>query len=169
MEAPEFLSNILAPSLAWCAALPAWTPPDNEQSRVMMLSTSGVESAWTERIQAGTGPAAGFWQFERGGGVRGVLTARASAALARTACVTMFVEPDETHAWAVLATPRGDDLACAFARLLLWTDPAPLPAVGDEEGAWEYYLRNWRPGKPGRERWATVYPESLAALKEPTA
>ncbi|HEY0201134.1 MAG TPA: hypothetical protein VGC24_05530, partial [Burkholderiaceae bacterium] len=39
-----------------------------------------------------------------------------------------------------------DLLAAGFARLLLYTDPAPLPAVGDVEGAWAYYLRNWRPG-----------------------
>ncbi len=37
-----------------------------------------------------------------------------------------------------------------FARLLLWTDAKPLPAIGDEQGAWDYYLRNWRPGKPTR-------------------
>lgn len=57
-----------------------------------------------------------------------------------------------------------DTLACAMARLLLWTDPAKLPAVGDKEEAWNYYLRCWRPGLPHPETWSSLYDESLAAI-----
>ncbi|MNY10013.1 hypothetical protein D3C86_1429660 [compost metagenome] len=41
-------------------------------------------------------------------------------------------------------------LAAALTRLLLWSDPRPLPAVGDEEAALALYLRTWRPGAYAR-------------------
>jgi len=37
-------------------------------------------------------------------------------------------------------------LAAGLARLLLWTDRPPLPALQDVEGGWQLYLRTWRPG-----------------------
>ena len=40
-----------------------------------------------------------------------------------------------------------DALSGAFARLLLRTVPAPLPSLSNRDGAWEYYLRLWRPGE----------------------
>ena len=39
-----------------------------------------------------------------------------------------------------------DVLAAGMARLLLWTDPRALPALNRPDDAFEYYLRNWRPG-----------------------
>ncbi|WP_447751835.1 hypothetical protein [Pseudomonas nicosulfuronedens] len=48
--------------------------------------------------------------------------------------------------WA--AIEHDDILAACMARLLLFTDPARLPALGDESGAWDMYLRVWHPGKP---------------------
>ena len=50
----------------------------------------------------------------------------------------------------------------AFARLLLWTDPAPLPALGAAVRAWAYYRRNWRPGKPHPETWPEMYQNALS-------
>jgi hypothetical protein len=44
------------------------------------------------------------------------------------------------------AIEHDDVLAAGLARLLLWSDPGRLPAVGDEQGAWNLYLRTWRPG-----------------------
>jgi hypothetical protein len=37
----------------------------------------------------------------------------------------------------------------------LFSDAAPLPAAAVEnaEAAWDYYIRNWRPGKPHRATW----------------
>ena len=40
---------------------------------------------------------------------------------------------------------RGDVLAAGLARLLLWTDPSRLPRLGDADGAWQLYVRTWRP------------------------
>ncbi len=56
-------------------------------------------------------------------------------------------------------------LACAFARLLLFTDPRPLPALGNPQAAWDYYVRNWRPGKPHRDTWDALYAKALATIR----
>jgi len=47
------------------------------------------------------------------------------------------------------------------ARLLLWQDKAALPAIGAKEHAWDYYLRNWRPGMPHRSAWDGNYNQAL--------
>lgn len=132
---------------------------------MLLFAIAGQESNWEHRIQSGNGPAHGFWQFERLGGVRGVLTHRASYALADKVCASVGIEPTSEQAWSIMATPPGDNLSVAFARLLLWTDPHPLPAVGDEEASYAYYIHNWRPGRPSRSRWAGVYPLAVAADK----
>ena len=46
-----------------------------------------------------------------------------------------------------------------------YTDPAPLPRLGHQQTAWDYYLRNWRPGKPHPEFWPRHYTNALDALK----
>ena len=56
-----------------------------------------------------------------------------------------------------------DTLACAMARLLLWMQPPALPAIGDKEGAWQYYLKAWRPGAPHRHTWDARYDTALKA------
>ena len=43
----------------------------------------------------------------------------------------------------------------------LWTDPAPLPAVGEIQQAWALYLRTWRPGKPHRQTWDALYAQAM--------
>ena len=44
------------------------------------------------------------------------------------------------------ALEHDDVLAMGFGRLLLWTDPKALPGLNDVDGAWQLYLRTWRPG-----------------------
>lgn len=164
MQLADINRNIIGPGLAF---LPASF--DSAAARVMLLAIGLQESGFAHRVQlprkAGgpPGPARGFWQFERGGGVTGVLTHAASAPLASEVCKECGVVPEPQPAWLALA--QRDDLACVFARLLLYTDPHPLPAIGDEESAWQYYLRNWRPGAPHRDRWAVGYPKAVAALE----
>lgn len=131
------------------------------QSDVLMLAIGLQESRFTHRRQIG-GPARGFWQFELGGGVRGVLRHKTSQDRAIALC-------DEREVAAVDAAVYGrldsdDVLAAGFARLLLLTDPKPLPAVGDEQGAWQYYLRNWRPGKPHAGTWPAQYRQAMEAV-----
>jgi len=165
MTPHDFLRATLEPGAAWCSALPGWRPPFDERARVMLLAIAGQESNWSARVQAGNGPAHGFWQFEKGGGVTGVLTDPVTLKMALSACAAAKVRANPTRVWDLFATADGDRLATAFARLLLWSDPAPLPLWGDEEGAWECYLRLWRPGKPDRRRWTGRYDSAIAAIK----
>lgn len=171
MAPVEFINDVCIPGENFFVSLGSNVPMNNE-ARLLLLAIAGQESNWTARVQANNGPAHGFWQFERGGGVAGVLNHPASARMALRAAARLIVKPDGTVApitpmnvWQALAFPQGDPLAFTFARLLLWTDPAPLPALYDEAAAWAYYERNWRPGAPSRERWSRVYPDALAAME----
>jgi len=116
-------------------------------AEIMLLAIGLQESGLIHRHQIG-GPAHGLLQFERGGGVRGVMNHPASKDHAARICVERGVEP--TVAAAFDAIEFDDVLAMAFGRLLLWTDPKPLPAEQDVEGAWLLYLRTWRPGAHAR-------------------
>lgn len=122
----------------------------SDRARVMQVAIGLQESRFEHRRQLvgspprPTGPAVSFWQFERGGGVRGVLNHHSSKAPAAKVCAALGVKPDAQSVWEAMQT--NDTLGAAFARLLLYTDPQALPAVGDVEAAWRLYLRVWRPG-----------------------
>ena len=170
--AREVLTGAIIPGLA---LLPV--AMDTPQARVLMLAISGQEADFHHRWQVfdrarpdAMGAARGLWQFERGGGVRGVLTHARSSALAIEVCRARGVAPPMV-AEVYAALHRDDVLAAAFARLLLWTSPRPLPAIGDVEGAWQMYLREWRPGaytngnpaqREGlRRKWGGYYAEAV--------
>lgn len=168
---PEvFLPTVLVPGLHWLDQHLGAIPPDSPEARLVLLAIMGQESAWKFHIQSGNGPAHGYAQFEQGnprtrGGVTGVLMHPTTEELAKKVCAAAGVPADATRVWGLMATAAGDNLSIAFARLLLWSDRHSLPDYGDEEGAWVCYIRNWRPGKPSRSRWATVYSQALAADK----
>lgn len=124
---------------------------EGARAEVMLIAIALQESALLHRVQV-RGPAHGLWQFEKGGGVRGVLRHPSSNALAKGLAEELLYEPTEGEVYAVL--PDNDILACIFARLLLWTDAKPMPDPADEAATWDYYQRNWRPGKPHPETWA---------------
>ncbi|QQE90501.1 hypothetical protein [Azotobacter chroococcum] len=155
------LSKIRAAAIAPALALlPArMTSP---QAEAMLLAIGLQESGLIHRRQIG-GPARGLFQFEQGGGVRGVMRHPLSRSHALAVCTVQGVEPTEAAVHAALE--HDDILAAAFARLLLWTDPAPLPAVGEVGKAWDLYLRTWRPGKPHRNRWDACYAQAMDALE----
>ena len=127
---------------------------DSPEARVLLLAIGLQESRFKNRTQGG-GPARGLWQFEANGGVRGVLEHHASAAHAITVCERLLYPPSVAVVYNAIA--HNDVLAACFARLLLWTAPAPLPALGDAGGAWRYYLAQWRPGKPYPGSWESLY------------
>ncbi|AZS80662.1 hypothetical protein ELS24_20745 [Achromobacter spanius] len=156
MDLKTVLDIAIAPALA---LLPA--DRDTREARVMLLAIGLQESRFVHRRQI-NGPAVGFWQFERGGGVRGVLAHASSWADARSVCAVRDVEPTATDVYNSLA--HDDILAAAFARLLLWTDPLRLPSLGDANGGWALYLRTWRPGKPHPETWAALYAQAMATV-----
>jgi hypothetical protein len=145
------LHNAINPALN---LLPA--KMDSDAARVMLLAIGLQESRLAYRYQkvAGDpyakGPARGLFQFERGGGVVGVMTHHATKELARQVCQDRGVPFDSPLIHARLEFD--DVLAAAFARLLLWADSKPLPPVdADHETAWACYVRNWRPGRPHRQ------------------
>ena len=128
---------------------------DTPQARVMLLAIGLQESRFEHRYQVvqgkpgAKGPARGFWQFELGsaasrGGVWGVFLHEASNKLLKKIAAERGAAQSPTNIWQAIET--GDMLAAVVARLLLWTDPKPLPGLGDAEAAWQLYLRTWRPG-----------------------
>ena len=137
--------------------------PLTPEAHVMLLAIGLQESAFAVRRQMGNGPAASFWQFERGGGVRGVLRHKASRDGAIKLCSAAQVLPDEQHVWQAML--YDDVLGAGMARLLLLTDPKPLPALSDSDGAWAYYERNWRPGKPHPAKWPGYHAQAVAFVE----
>lgn len=145
----------------------ALLPPrlDTRQARVAITAISLQEDPRQVRAQVISGgrkgPARGLWQFECEGGVKGVLGHAATKAMASAACMARQVPAVKEAVWAKLEVD--DVLAACFARLLAFSDPKPLPEVGDEEGAWQLYLRTWRPGAAKRQydelraKWAGNY------------
>ena len=105
---------------------------DSLEARVMLLAIGLQESAFNSRVQivdgGGLGPARGFWQFEQGGAVRGVWRHSASTELVRILCRDLDIRFEPVAMWQAL---DNDKFAAAMARLLLLTDPQPLPAVSD--------------------------------------
>lgn len=135
------------------ALLPA--KMDTPAARAIHAAIGYQESKYLTRRQYGNGPAASYWQFERGG-IKGVMLHKSSARLAMEVCDARGVEFNSEEIWK--AMQHDDVLGAAFARLLMWTDSQPLPALGDQEGAWKLYAeRCWRPGKPHPKEWAESY------------
>lgn len=141
---------------------------DSDAARVMLLAIGLQESRLKYRYQKtndpySKGPARGLWQFERGGGVVGVMSHLSTKDLAEAVCKARKVPFDSSLIHAKLEFD--DILAAAFARLLLWSDSKPLPALdADHETAWRYYIRNWRPGKPHRDTWDEFHAEARAQV-----
>jgi hypothetical protein len=135
------------------------TQMDSPEARALMLAIGLQESRFEYRAQVG-GPAEGFWQFESGGGWKGVLKHPDSAKLAQEVLKELaYGEPDLDDYYAI---ENNDILSCVFARLLLWTHPKALPKVGQHDYAWGYYIELWRPGKPHRKTWDAFYDEAWA-------
>jgi hypothetical protein len=136
----------------------------------MLIAIGYQESGFKHRKQR-KGPAVGFWQFERGGGIFGVISHRTTKALAlqlfkdfslgKTTELTKAVIMDRLYS--AFQKDEFDVLAACYARLLLWTHPKALP--NNEEEAWQYYLDVWRPGKPHKNRWSENWEKANEAIK----
>lgn len=150
---------------AYLPALDIIGVKDSDEARVMMLAVGLQESRFEHRRQMNNGPAMGFWQFERGGGVRGVLRHATSKAKAAKLCQARNTMDMEMQAWQGLQ--YDDVLAAGFARLLLLTDPRALPEINEREDAYLYYIRNWRPGRPHPESWPKNYAKAIDAVCRP--
>lgn len=159
MKPADFLRDIVDPSLL---RLTAWTGlVSDDRARVLVMAIAGQETFWQHRLQVPVAYARSYWQFERGGGVAGLFGVVPDKL--RQVCGALDIPYDPDTVFAAMA--YNDTLACCMARLLLWTDPRPLPAVGQIEAGWNYYIANWRPGLPHRGTWDARYETSLAAMK----
>lgn len=153
----DALGKIIVPALA---TLPEQM--DSQEARLMLLAIALQESGLRSREQTG-GPAHGLWQFERNG-VLAVMHHTRTADVVFHWCEENDVTYGSTAIYERLALD--DEPAGVFARLLLWTDPRPLPEIGDAMTAYELYERAWRPGKPSYTRWRdTAYPQALGAMQ----
>lgn len=159
MDTKVFLQGIVDPGLKFLEEVTGI--PVSDRARVLVMAIAGQESNWQYRVQIG-GPAHSFWQFEKGGGVVGVLTHPASKNKIAAVCKRLHVICDASTVYTDMID--NDLLACSMARLLLLTDPAALPDVGQEHAAWDYYQRNWRPGMPHPEAWHAKYSASQLAI-----
>jgi len=136
----------------------------------MLIAIALEESGLRHRRQIG-GPARSHLQFELGG-LQGVLKHPASGPHAAAVIDSLDYSdctPAELHA----AMELDGVLACAMGRLLLYTDPHPLPARGQSAPvSWAYYWRNWRPGafkdwtpdQAPPDKWAPYVATAWAAL-----
>lgn len=141
---------------------------DSFEARRMLLAMALQESGLKHRRQvvggSESGPAVSFWQFERGGGCRGVLNHPATKQKAIKFCHDYRIEPSESGLWEAMRYQ--DIVAAAMARLLLYTLPNPLPQTAEQ--GWSQYVEAWRPGKPHPDKWAGHWETAEQTVKEST-
>lgn len=141
---------------------------DSTDARRFMLAIALQESGLKARRQRSadgseSGPAASFWQFEKGGGCKGVLSHRAVAPAMRQVCEDFNVEPNALALWEAIR--HQDIVAACAARLLIYTLPTPIPTTSAD--GWAQYLEAWRPGKPHPATWAGHWATAERAVGVP--
>lgn len=135
-----------------------------DEARALLIAIALQESEISERRQtlnAGrwwlypTSPGTGFWMFEAGGAVHGVLKHPVCSAFIGPVLKTLEYPSNRDIIHDALV--HNDVLACLMARALLLSLPAPLPARGDHEEGWRQYIEAWQPGKPKPDKWPRNY------------
>lgn len=151
MDPKRLLKFVILPALDELATLGI---PSSVPAARFMLAIALQESGLSHRRQvvngAETGPAIGFWQFERGGGCAGVLAFPHVGLIMQAVCDAYNVPKTAAGLWESMQYQ--DIVAAAAARLLIYTLPGDLPKTADD--GWSQYLRAWRPGKPHPQTWA---------------
>lgn len=152
MKPNTLLQTAIRPALS---ELEAFGIKTGVQAERFLLAIALQESGLRYRRQvvaggAENGPASSFWQFEKGGGCKGVLAHRLTAQPMAAICAAYNVAPDAQSLWEAMRFQ--DIVAACAARLLVYTLPGSLPTTEDQ--GWAQYLSAWRPGKPHPEAWA---------------
>lgn len=173
MNLDSFFHRVIQPSLYYCfeergLLAPRW---DTHSSHVLLLAIALHESGLKHRHQI-NGPALGWWQFEPSGGIKQILT---TSAPARRALEDFGFNP-HNFTEVCSAVEFNDTISTIFARLLLFSDPFPIPAapaaqIADPhdpspyaKGSFNYYNRTWQPGKPREEDFYKSLNRALLAL-----
>lgn len=132
--------------------------PDSILAHRFVLAIAIQESGLAKRRQViqdkgEVGPAVSYWQFEQGGGCKGVLTHYLVANCMRRMCDHYNVAPTPAGLWEAM---RYQDIVAAIAaRLLIYTLPDKLPETPEQ--GWSQYIEAWRPGKPHPHTWAQAW------------
>lgn len=130
------------------------------EAAVFLLAVAIQESHLQFRKQFAGGPARGLFQMESEPLSMMTLVMKKNPELR-----AMLPTADPKEMWNLLEFPENDKYGVYIARTALKSDPAPIPRLGNVEGAWEYYLKHWRPGKPRKEKWAISYEAALGAWR----
>ncbi|AKC04799.1 lysozyme [Pseudomonas phage YH30] len=152
---------------------------NSPEASVMLLAIGLQESRFASRRQLVNsinsegrkvllplGPAKGYWQMEKGGAVKGLLNfwKPATKELVHSVCKARGVPATQDAVWDALE--HDDVLACALARILLYTDPHRLPPIKAQAEAWDFYLRQWRPGQPHEATWPELYRKAVRVVTQ---
>ena len=159
MKPDVMLTQIMDPGMKILRGLGG--PKESNEARVFLLAVTLQESGpdlaarYQNSPSSSVGPARGWWQFEQGGGVRGVMNHATSKKVARDLADACFVQWNEAAVWR--AIEGHDVLAVGFARSLLWTDPFNIPI--SQVPAWQKCgrgigRRQWRPSATTPWRWS---------------
>ena len=145
---------------------------NTREATAMMLATGLHESAFKARVQGRmrplktlddlnpqAGPARGYWQFERAGGVAEILESPDTKDIAIPICKMFLFDPNRQAVHTALGF--NDVLAAVFARLLLWRDPRPMPTPLEYNKGYSIYLRNWRPNPDAAAAHAKDWPKNF--------
>jgi hypothetical protein len=164
MKPDRLLRTSIIPALAELAMCGI---PDTPDARRFLLAIALQESGLRHRRQvvaggAENGPASSFWQFEAGGGCKGVLEHFLVAPCMRGLCNDFNVTPTPQGLWEAMR--YHDVIAAIAARLLVYTLPSKLPTTADD--GWKQYLDAWHPGKPHHKTWATAWATATETVKE---
>ena len=145
---------------------------DTPAARALLIAIALQESGLKSRrqiLEAGKpwwesrpGAANSFWQFERDGGVRGVLRHPGAGAIVLPVLADLLYPPDPYAVHEAII--HNDVLACVLARALLYSVPDAMPRPNESEKGWAIYLKAWRPGKPHPEVWPENYRTAWATV-----
>lgn len=135
----------------------------SDQARVQVLGDGLYESGFRTRIQAPNGPAHGLWQFQINA-IRLVMWNAATSAACAALCEACGVKFGPTAIYFAIADGAHDVLAAGLARLIVWADPQPLPAIGNAPAAADCHQRCYRPGAWDESRYIALYPQAVEAV-----
>lgn len=160
MTPSGFLTTVLVPGLTWLSSVLGPKPPASREARLLLLAIPGIESGYENIRQEDNGPAVGYFQDESETCSEVIANPAANLKM-HLVCADLKIPPNGMAIYgSLLGSP---DLQVAMSRMVLWCDPYPLPAYGDEGAAWHRYVSVWRPGKPRQRDWPPVYAAALAA------
>lgn len=163
MDPKRLLKTAIIPALA---ELEPFGIKDSPEARRFMLAISMQESGLTHRRQVSSGgqelgAAAGFFQFEMGGGCKGVLAHPLTGPIMHDLCSAFNIVPEPLPLWEAIRYQ--DIMASVCARLLIRTLPDSLPLTAED--GWKQYVNAWRPGKPRPESWQANWATADAVVK----